>query len=123
MLMLKGAISLQLTVSKTSTQSLNVKLNKEGKTVVIVLASRNTVHFPVKFLSWIQNNTQRKGSAFKEKCEQQKELDHLRRFLEEEGLPIHAQSNNSSRGKSNVTALSSPCRTQYCLRFDALFIL
>ena len=81
-----------MTVSKTSTQSLQklVKLNKEGKTVVI--DARITQHrpLPVEVLELDpKQHSEEAIKAFKEKYEAE-ELRTIPPLLEEEGLQSRA---------------------------------
>ncbi len=79
----KGAVSLQLTVSKTSMQLLLscAKLNKEGKTVGPNRAHHPNTVTPVE-CGWIQNFTQKKQSKPSRKIRSRRTHSHL--FLEEE---------------------------------------
>lgn len=109
-------LDLQLTVSKTSTLIIcwNVKLNKEGKTI---LASP-IVHFS-KVLDWIKLYSEEAIQPSRKKYEAE-ELVPFASSWKKKGCN-HAQSNNPARRKSNVNCVILPCRTRYCLRFDALF--
>ena len=99
-----------------------VKLNKEGKTVVI--DARITQHrpLPVEVLELDpKQHSEEAIKAFKENTKQKNSYHSASSW--KKGYN-HAQSNNSSRGKSNVNCVIFTLPLlQYCLRFDALFIL
>ncbi len=108
---------------RLSTRSLLKLLgvNKEGKTVVIDVASRNTVTSS-KFLVDPKQHSRRSDQKPSKEKREAEELVPFRLFLEE-GLQSRA-INNPARRKSNVNCVIFTLPLlEYCLRFDALFIL